>query len=149
MAALAENKKAYHDYKILETFEAGLVLKGQEVKSIRAGGLQLAGSYISFRGEELYLLGATLPPYQPKNVGADYNPTRTRKLLMKKEELRSLQGRAKQEGLTFVPLKVYTSNAKLKLAFGIARGKRKGDKRQLIKKRETQREIERALKSGR
>jgi len=123
------------------------VLQGQEVKSIRAGRLQLAGSYISFRNNELYLLGTTLPPYQPKNVGADYNPTRAMKLLMRKEELRSLKGRAKQEGLTFVPLRVYTSNAKLKLAFGIARGKKKGDKRELLRKREAQREMERALKS--
>jgi len=148
MPVLAENRKAYHDYTILETLEAGLVLQGQEVKSIRAGRLQLAGSYISFRNNELYLLGTTLPPYQPKNARADYNSTRARKLLLKKEELRSLEGRAKQEGLTFVPLKVYTSNAKLKLAFGIARGKKKGDKRELLKKREAQREMERALKRG-
>jgi len=148
MPVLAENRKAYHDYTILETLEAGLVLQGQEVKSIRAGRIQLAGSYISFRGEELYLLGATVPPYQPKNASLDYNQTRPRKLLLKKEELRSLLGRNKQEGLTFVPLRVYTSNAKLKLAFGIARGKKKGDKRELLKKREAQREMERALKRG-
>ncbi|MCH7828822.1 SsrA-binding protein SmpB [Patescibacteria group bacterium] len=146
MPTLAENRKAHHDYQILETLEAGLVLKGQEVKAIRQGKLQLAGSFVSFRGGELYLLGSTLPPYQPKNAGSDYDPDRARKLLMKKEELRSLYGRSKQEGLTFVPLRVYTSKAKLKLAFGIARGKRKGDKRELLKKREAQREMERALK---
>ena len=148
MPVLAENRKAHHDYQILETLEAGLVLHGQEVKAIRQGKLQLAGSFVSFRGRELYLLGSTLPPYQPKNARPDYDPDRARKLLMKKEELRSLYGRSKQEGLTFVPLRVYTSKAKLKLAFGIARGKRKGDKRELLKKREAQREIERALKRG-
>ena len=148
MPVLAENRRASHDYQILETFEAGLVLTGREVKSIREGRIQLAGSYVSFLNEELYLLGATIPPYQPKNTLADYNPTRPRKLLLKKEELGSLLGRFKQEGLTFVPQRVYTSKAKLKLAFGLARGKKKGDKREILKKRETQREMERALKSG-
>ena len=148
MPTLAENRKAHHDYQILETLEAGLVLNGQEVKAIRQGKLQLAGSFVSFRGDELFLLGATIPPYQPKNAPSNYDPERARKLLLKKGELRSLYGRAKQEGLTFVPLRVYTSNAKLKLAFGIARGKKKGDKRELLRKREAQREMERALKRG-
>lgn len=148
MPTLAENRKAYHDYSILETLEAGLVLTGQEVKSARKGSMQLAGSYVSFRGQELFLVGATIPPYQPRNAAADYNPSRARKLLLNKRELHSLFGRAKQEGLTFVPLRVYTSKARIKLAFGLARGKRKGDKRELLKKREAQREIERALKKG-
>ena len=148
MPTLAENRKAHHDYQILETIEAGLVLTGQEVKAIRQGKIQLAGSFVSFRGKELFLLGATIPPYQPKNAPSDYDPDRARKLLVKKEELRSLYGRVKQEGLTFVPLRVYTSKAKIKLAFGIARGKRKGDKRELLRKREAQQEIERALKRG-
>ena len=148
MPTLAENRKAYHDYSILETFEAGLVLQGQEVKSVRAGSIQLAGSYVSFRGQELFLAGATIPPYQPKNAPSDYGPARPRKLLLNKAELRTLLGRAKQEGLTFVPLRVYTSKTRIKLAFGIARGKKKGDKRELLKKREAQREMERALKRG-
>ena len=148
MPVLAENRKAHHEYTILETIEAGLVLTGQEVKAIRQGKIQLAGSFVSFRGGELFLLGAIIPPYQPKNTRSDYDPDRARKLLLKKEELRSLYGRVKQEGLTFVPLRVYTSNAKIKLAFGIARGKRKGDKRELLRKREAQQEMERALKRG-
>jgi len=148
MPVLAENRKASHDYQILETFEAGLVLKGQEVKAIRQGKIQLAGSFVSFRGQELFLLGATIPPYQPKNAPSDYDPDRARKLLLQKEELNSLYGRAKQEGLTFVPLRVYTSKAKIKLAFGLARGKKKGDKRELLKKREAQQEMNRALKRG-
>ena len=146
MPVLAENRKAHHEYTILETFEAGLVLQGQEVKAIRQGKIQLAGSFISFRGRELFLLGATIPPYQPKNAPLDYDPERARKLLLQKEELRSLHGRVKQEGLTFVPLRVYTSKAKIKLAFGLARGKKKGDKRELLKKREAQQEMNRALK---
>ena len=148
MPVLAENRKVHHDYTILETIEAGLVLTGQEVKAIRQGKLQLAGSFVSFRGRELFLLGATLPPYQPKNTPSDYDPDRARKLLLRKEELRSLYGRVKQEGLTFVPLRVYTSKAKIKLSFGIARGKRKGDKRELLRKREARQEMERALKRG-
>lgn len=148
MPTLAENKKAYHDYQILESIEAGLVLQGQEVKAIRQGKIQLAGSFVSFRGSELFLLGATIPPYQPQNAPSDYDSERARKLLLNKEELRSLFGRVKQEGLTFVPLKVYTSKAKIKLSFGIARGKKKGDKRQLLRKREAQQEMERALKRG-
>ncbi|MDP4007301.1 MAG: SsrA-binding protein SmpB [bacterium] len=148
MPTLAENRRAHHDYTISDTLEAGLVLQGQEVKSIRAGRMQLAGSFVSFRGNELYLLGATVPPWQPKNAKENYDPTRPKKLLLKKEELRSLLGRFKQEGLTFVPLQVYTSKAKIKLAFGLARGKKKKDKRELLKKREAQREMERALKRG-
>ena len=148
MLFLAENRKAHHDYQILETHEPGLVLNGHELKAIRQGKLKLAGSFVSFRGDELFLLGATIPPYQPKNAPLNYDPNRARKLLLKKEELRSLYGRVKQEGLTFVPLKVYTSNAKLKLAFGIARGKKKGDKRELLRKREVQRAMERAPTRG-
>ena len=148
MPTLAENRKAHHDYQILETIEAGLVLTGQEVKSIRQGNIQLAGSFVSFRGRELFLLGATIPPYQPKNTSSDYDPDRARKLLLQKIELTSLYGRIKQEGLTFVPLRVYTSKAKIKLAFGIARGKRKKDKRELLKKRDAQQEMDRALKRG-
>lgn len=148
MPTLAENRKAYYNYQILETFEAGLVLTGQEVKSIRGGRIQLAGSYIFFQGKELYLLGSTIPPYQPANAPDSYDPVRPRKLLLNKQELDVLLKRAKQEGLTFVPLRVYTSNARLKLAFGIARGKKKEDKREVLKKREAQREIERALKRG-
>ncbi|MDA1337320.1 MAG: SsrA-binding protein SmpB [bacterium] len=148
MPILAENRKAHHDYQILETIEAGLVLIGQEVKAIRQGKIQLAGSFVSFRGSELFLLGATIPPYQPQNAPASYDAERARKLLLNKEELRSLFGRAAQEGLTFVPLKVYTSKAKIKLSFGIARGKRKGDKRELLRKKEAQQEMQRALKRG-
>lgn len=148
MPVFAENRKAYHDHTILETLEAGLVLQGQEVKSIRKGSIQLAGSFVAFRGGELWLLGAAIPPYQPKNAPSDYDPTRSRKLLMKKEELNYLLGKSKQGGLTLMPLKVYSTGANIKLAFGLARGKKGKDKRELLKKRDDEREMERALKRG-
>ncbi len=108
----------------------------------------MAGSYLAFQGIELYLLGSTIPPYQPKNTSADYNPQRPRKLLLQKKELEYLLGKSKEGGLTLVPLKVYSSKAKIKLEFGLAKGKKKADKRALLKKREAQQEIERTLKRG-
>ena len=146
MKTLAENKKAYFNYTILEKFEAGLVLLGTEVKSIKLGRINLAGSYVVFKDEELYLIGANVPPYQPKNAPADYESERSRKLLLQKSEIKKLIGKTKQRGLTLIPLKVYTKNAKIKLEFGIAKGRKKFDKKDLIKKRETDREIEKELK---
>jgi len=143
---LAENKKAYYNYEILEKFEAGISLIGQEVKSIKSGKVSLAGSYVVLKEEEAYLIGATIPPYQPKNAPADYNPERSRKLLLKKTEIKSLIGKAKQKGLTLVPLKLYTKNGKIKLEFAVVKGKREIDKREQIKKREFERQKERLLK---
>lgn len=148
MITIIENKKAYFNYQILEKFKAGIVLQGQEVKSIKSGKISLRGSFVVLRGEEVFLIGANIPPYQPKNAPKNYNPQRSRKLLLKKTEIRHLIGKAKQRGLTMVPLKVYTDKGKIKLEFGIARGKKKVDKRELIKKREIEREIKRALKGG-
>ncbi|OHA61624.1 MAG: SsrA-binding protein [Candidatus Wildermuthbacteria bacterium RIFCSPLOWO2_02_FULL_47_9c] len=146
MAVYAENRKAHFIYEILEKFQAGLALNGQEVKSIKAGRIQLAGAYVIPRGEELFLVGAHVPAYQPANAPADYNPERDRKLLLHKEEIRYLLGKAKEKGLTLAPLRVYTDKRNLKLEVGLARGKKKVDKREVIKKREAEREIERALK---
>ncbi len=146
MRILAENKKAYYNYEILEKFEAGISLIGQEVKSIKSGKVSLAGSYVVLKEEEAYLIGATIPPYQPKNAPADYNPERSRKLLLKKTEIKSLIGKAKQKGLTLVPLKLYTKNGKIKLEFAVVKGKREIDKREQIKKREFERQKERLLK---
>ena len=146
MKVLSENKKAYFNYSILEKFEAGLVLIGQEVKSIKGGRINLAGSYVVFKDNEPYLIGANVPPYQPKNAPADYNPERSRKLLLKKSEIKYLIGKTKQKGLTLIPLRVYTKKGKIKLEFGIAKGKKKADKREVIKKRETEREMDRELK---
>ncbi len=147
MKVLAENKKAYFDYQILEKFEAGIILIGQEVKSIKLGRISLNGSYVILRNEEVFLIGANVPPYQPKNAAPDYEPERSRKLLLNKTEIKKLIGKTKQKGLTLIPLKVYTKHAKIKLEFGIGRGKKKIDKRESIKKQETEREIERELKS--
>ncbi len=124
------------------------MLIGTEVKSIRSGRLNLAGSYVIIRGEEPYLIGATIPPYQPKNAPADYDPEKPRKLLLNKKEINYLIGKTQEKGLTLIPLKVYTKNAKIKLQFGIARGKKKFDKRETIKKKEASREIERVLKGN-
>ncbi len=146
MKVLAENRKAYFRYQILEKFEAGISLIGQEVKSIKSGRINLAGSYVVLKGEEVFLVGAKIPAYQPKNAPPDYNPERSRKLLLTKSEIKFLVGKAKEKGLTLIPLKVYTKRGKIKLEFGIAKGRKKADKREVIKKRETEREIRRALR---
>ncbi len=147
MKVLAKNKKAYYKYEILEKFEAGIVLIGQEVKSIKSGRINLAGSYVVLKNNEIYLIGSHVPPYQPKNAPPDYSPERSRKLLLKKSEIKYLIGKSKQKGLTLVPLRVYTRRRKIKIEFAIAKGKKKVDKRELIKKREIEREIKRELKS--
>ena len=146
MKTIIENKKAYFNYQIREKFEAGISLIGQEVKSIKSGRINLAGSYVVLKNSEVFLIGANIPPYQPKNAPPDYNPERSRKLLLKKSEIKYLIGKVKQKGLTLVPLKVYTKRGKIKLEFGVAKGKKKFDKRELIKKREFEREKERFLK---
>lgn len=146
MKTIIENKKAFFHYQILDKFKAGIVLTGQEVKSIKAGRINLRGSFVVLKGEEVFLIGANVPPYQPKNVAKDYNPQRSRKLLLKKIEIKQLIGESKQKGLTMVPLKMYTLKGKIKLEFGIAKGKKKFDKREKIKKREVEKEIRRKLK---
>jgi len=146
MKVLAENKKAYFNYEILEKFEAGISLIGQEVKSIKTRGVSLTGSYVVLKDNEVFWIGINIPPYQPKNAPKDYEPARTRKLLLKKSEIKYLIGKTRQKGLTLVPLRVYTKNGKIKLEFGIAKGKKKADKRELIKKRDVEREIKGELK---
>jgi len=148
MKILAENKKAYFNYQILEKFEAGISLIGQEVKSLKTRGINLAGSYVILKNDELFWVGAKIPPYQPKNAPADYNPQRERKLLLKKSEIKSLIGKTKQKGLTLIPLTLYTKRGLIKLSFGLAKGKKKVNKKELIKKREIEREIKRELKRG-
>ncbi len=147
MKTLAENKKAYYNYEILEKFEAGISLLGQEVKSLKTRGVNLAGTYAVLKDEEVFWLGAKIPPYQPKNAPADYNPERSRKLLLRKTEIKYLIGKTSQRGLTLIPLKVYTKNGKIKLEFGLAKGKKKFDKREQIRKCEVEREIQRELKT--
>jgi len=146
MNLLAENRKAKFNYEILETFEAGLVLTGQEVKSIKNGRIQLTGSYIVPKDEELWLVGSTVPPYQPKNAPADYNPQRPRKLLLQKKEIKYLIGKSVQKGLTLIPLKVYIKRGKIKLEFGVAKGRKKAGKKELLKKRAVEMEMRRELR---
>lgn len=146
MKVLSENKKVYFNYQILETFEAGIVLIGQEVKSIKSGRINLSGAFVVIKDNEAFLVGCHIPPYQPKNAPPDYNPERSRKLLLKKSEIKYLIGKSKQKGLTLVPTKVYTKKGKIKVEFGVAKIRKKVDKRELIKKRETEKEIKRVLK---
>jgi len=148
MKILSENKKAFFNYEILEKFTAGISLTGQEVKSLKTRGINLAGSYVVIRNEEAFWIGAKIPPYQPKNAPPDYQPERSRKLLLKKSEIKYLLGKSKQKGLTLVPLKLYTTKGKIKLEFALVKGKRKVDKKEKIKKREIEREIQRYLKGG-
>lgn len=147
MTVFAENRKAHFDYEILETFEAGLVLSGSEVKSIQNGRMNLAGSYINFHDGGLYLVGSSVAPYQPKNQPTDYDPFRSRKLLLRKNEIAALAGKIKQKGLTLVPLKAYNKGRRIKLEFAVVRGKKQYDKRSAISKREAERKIERELKT--
>ena len=146
MKPLAENKKAYFNYEILDRFQAGISLIGQEVKSIKSGRINLAGSFVVLRGEEAYLVGANVPAYQPKNAPRDYDPERSRKLLLRKAEIKKLIGKCKERGLTLVPLRVYAIKGRIKIEFGVAKGRKKINKRELIRKRETEREIEKQLK---
>lgn len=146
MQVYATNEKARFDYEILETLETGVVLIGQEVKSVRRGSASIRGAYVKMLGEEAWLLGATIPPYQTGNAPADYDPQRSRKLLLKRNEIRYLTGKSQERGLTLVPIKLYNKNGLIKLEVGIGRGKKKADKREKIIKREVQRKIERALK---
>ena len=116
---------------------------GQEVKSIKTGHINLSGSYISLTSGEPFLVGVKVPPYQPNNAGADYGEERDRKLLLNKKEIDYLMGKSAQKGFSLIPLKVYDNNGRIKLEFGLARGKKKYDKKEKIKKRETDREIQR------
>ncbi len=142
-----KNKRAYFDYEFLEKFEAGMVLTGQEVKSVKSGKMTLAGSYVVLKGGEIYLINADIAPYQPKNISQDYIPTRTRKLLLQKKEIQYLFGKSQERGLTLIPLRVYSNKGKIKIEFAVAKGRKKSDKKELIQKRETDREMRRELRA--
>ncbi len=140
MKIYSENRKARFNYSIEEEFEAGIVLSGREVKSIREGRISLLGSYIYIKKGETFLTNAVIPPYQPENRLDNYKPDREKKLLLKKKEIEYLIGKTKEKGLTLVPLKVYTRGTRIKLLFGLGKGKKKRDKREAIKKRDIERE---------
>jgi SsrA-binding protein len=146
MPTYVQNKKASLNFTFVETFEAGVILSGSEVKAIRAGKAKLDGAHVLIRGGEAFLVGASIAPYQPKNTPKNYEPERVRKLLLSKKELRLLEREGEQIGLTIVPLKWYNSKSRLKLAIALAKGKKKADKRETLKSKDAKREIERTLK---
>lgn len=140
------NKKAYFDYQILDTFEAGIVLSGYETKAVRSGKAEIVGSYAKIYNGEAWLVNARISPYQEKNTPREYDPGRARKLLLKKEELAMLIGKTKEKGLTLIPIKLYNKNLRIKVGLALAKSKKNRDKRDTIKERETKRSIERFLK---
>lgn len=145
--ALIENKKARFNYEILTAYESGIELLGHEVKSIRAKQGSLEGAYVIIRGNEAFLINAFIPPYQPKNTPKEYDPKRNRKLLLTKKEIADLADAENKKGLTIIPLSVYNKGRKIKVEIAIARGKKKYDKRETLKKRESEREMRRTLKN--
>lgn len=147
MSVISQNKRARFDYEILETLEAGLELKGFEVKSIVSGRVNVAGAYAIIKNNEAWLINMDVPPYQPKNTPPDYDPKRTRRLLLKKQEIQYLIGKTQEKNLTLVPLKVYLKSGKIKIEIGIGRSRKKTDKREVIRKRETEKEM-RKIKWG-
>ena len=148
MGIIQKNKQGLFNYDLLETYQAGIALTGPEVKSVKKGQISLKGSYVGIDGKgEVWLKNCHISPYEPaKNIQKTYNPTQDRKLLLNKKEIKSLIGKLSQKGLTIVPISVYTKKGLIKLDIGLARGKTKLDKRESIKKRETDREIRRSLK---
>jgi SsrA-binding protein len=143
---IAQNKKAYHDYHIEETLEAGIALTGTEVKSLRAGRVNLRDSYAAIERGELFLVGAHVSPYEQGNI-FNHDPLRSRKLLVHARELRRLNGKVRVAGYTLVPTKLYFKNGRVKVEIGLAKGKTTYDKRQTLAKKEAQRDMERALRS--
>lgn len=144
---LIENRKVFLSYEILEEFEAGMELFGFEVKALRGKRGQLEGGRVLVRGGEAFVVGMTIPPYQPKNTPQSYDEARPRRLLLMKKEIGALAGYEHQKGLTIVPISVYSKSRKLKLRLAVVRGKKKRDKRQTIRAREEKRAMERSLKT--
>jgi SsrA-binding protein len=142
---IATNRKAYHDYFVEETYEAGMVLTGSEIKSIRARRVNLRDSYVQARNGELWLLNTHIAPYKQASR-QNHEPKRDRKLLMHRREINRLQGKAQEKGYTIVPLRLYLRGNRAKVEIALVRGKRLYDKRRAIAKRETDREVERAIK---
>lgn len=147
--SIVQNRKALHDYSIEERFEAGLVLEGWEVKAVRAGRAQLKEAYVIVRGAELFLIGAHITPLPEASTHVNPDPVRTRKLLMRAEEIRKLIGKVERAGYTLVPLDLHFTKGRIKLAIGLAKGKRQYDKRATEKDREWAREQQRLMKGAR
>jgi SsrA-binding protein len=145
--ALATNRRARYDYFVKETFEAGMVLLGSEIKSAREGRMSIAEGYVYIKNGEAWLENAHIPQYAPAGEHGQHDPTRPRKLLLKKKQLEHLDDQAHRDGQTIVPLKVYIKNRVAKLLIGVGKGKRQVDRRNTIKERDAKREIDRAMRS--
>ena len=146
MSTLIHNRKARFNFEFLEHFEAGVQLFGHEVKALKTGKASLDGAYVIIRGAEAFLVGATISPYQVANTPDNYDPERPRKLLLNRKELEKLDRESAQTRLTIVPIKWYNKSGKVKLDIALARGKKKVDKRETLKARDTKRDIQRILK---
>ena len=145
---IAENRKAYHDFHLLETFEAGLVLLGTEVKAIREGRVNLRDSYARVENGEVFLFNVNISPYSHRGY-ADHEPLRARKLLLHRDEIRKLIGKTVDKGMTLVPVRMYFKKGRVKVAISLAKGKKAHDKRETIKRREADRETRAAIKTRR
>ncbi len=148
MKMITQNRRAWRDYEILDTFEAGLVLEGSEVKSLRDGKANLKDSFAQVRDGEIWLVGSYVAPYSFSR-GGGHDPERSRKLLLHRREIDRIAGQLAEKGLTLVPLKMYFKDGKAKVELGLGRGKRAYDKRQTIKEREEKREMDRAIRRRR
>lgn len=147
MTVIATNKRAGFDYALGEHLEAGLILTGSEVKSVKTGHASLKGAFVTVKGNELYLTNALIPRYRHAHRDTKHDDTRPRKLLLRKQEIRSLIGKYRAEGLTLVPLRLYTRKQLVKLEFAVGKGKKSYDKRSDIGKREAKRRMERVMKA--
>ncbi|MFA5134356.1 MAG: SsrA-binding protein SmpB [Patescibacteria group bacterium] len=147
MPTLATNKRALHDYHILEEFEAGIVLTGSEVKSVKGGRCNLKGSYVTGRDGEIWLINAHVSPYAMSSSQRGYEPTRSRKLLLHEREIASLTGKLSSKGLTVLPLSIYTKKSLIKVKIAVCRGKKLHDKRELMKKRDADRQVRQLLRN--
>ncbi|MFA6098164.1 MAG: SsrA-binding protein SmpB [Patescibacteria group bacterium] len=147
MPTIIKNKKALHDYEVLDKYEAGIVLSGAEVKSAKAGQINLNGSYIAIKDNRLILTNCHISPYKSASTRKKYDPNRNRTLLLHKKEISSLIGTLKAKGLTVLPISVYTKGSLIKFEVAVCRGRKKFDKREVLKKRESDRRINRLLRS--
>jgi SsrA-binding protein len=147
-ANIAENRKAFHDYHLLETFEAGIALLGTEVKAIREGRVNLRDSFARVEDGEVYLYNVNISPYSHRGY-ADHEPMRRRKLLLHRSEILKLIGKTVEKGMTLVPVRMYFKNGRVKVAISLAKGKKEYDKRETVKRRETERETRAAIKERR
>jgi SsrA-binding protein len=145
---IAENRKAHHDYHLLETFEAGMALLGTEVKSIREGGVNLRDSFARIEGGEVWVYNVHIASYSNRGY-SDHEPLRRRKLLLHRQEIRKLVGKTTERGMTLVPVRMYFKDGRVKMAISLAKGKKSHDKRETIKRRETERETRAAVKERR